>query len=107
MSTDLVVQSRQTRKQADHARRVIGAIVREAREPVLFSCVRLTTHHDPAVLYPVVAQADLEQTGRTLQVRAGARNTAEAVDLLAKRLRRTLSTPPAGTDQRANRGTTN
>ena len=84
----LLVHSRQSKKPADHARRVIAEVVRGAPEPVLFSCVRLTRHRDPAALYPVVAQADLDLDGRTLRVRAGARTPAAAVDLLAERVRR-------------------
>ncbi len=78
---DRRVRKGRSRKPADHVRRVIGAVIRDAREPVLFSCVRLSRHGAP-----VVAQANLDLTGRTVRVGAEAPTPEEAVDLLAERL---------------------
>ncbi len=69
---------------------MIGEVIRDTHEPVLFSCVGLTRHRDPAAPYPVVAQANLDLAGRILQVRAGASTPGEAVDLLAEQLRHRL-----------------
>jgi hypothetical protein len=78
---DLRVRKGQSRRPADHARRVIGAVIRDTREPVLFSSVRLTGHRAP-----VVVQANLELTDRMLSGRAEAPTPTEAIDLLAERL---------------------
>ena len=66
----------------DHARRVIHEVIRDAPEPVLFSCIRLLGHRAP-----VVAQANLDLAGQTLRVRVEASTQAAAVNLLAEQLR--------------------
>lgn len=80
-NSDLRVRKGQSRRPADHARRLIGAVIRDAREPIRFSSVRLTEERSA-----VAAQANLELPGRNLSVRAEASTPAEAIDLLADRL---------------------
>jgi ribosome-associated translation inhibitor RaiA len=76
---------------AEYAHRTIAAIIRDAREPVLFTRVRLTGQESSTV-----AQANLDLTSHTLRIRAAAPNSWQAVDLLAERLRQRLDLPPAG-----------
>lgn len=78
---DLRVRTGRSRRPADHARRVIGTVIRAAGEPVLFTDIRLTSHRAL-----VLARASLELPGRTLSVRAEASAPGEAVDLLAEQL---------------------
>ena len=75
---------------AEYARDKIGELTRLTGRPVLHAHVRLTTHRDPAVRRPVVAQANLDVDGRPVRVQVQAENAREAIDLLAARLRRRI-----------------
>lgn len=74
----------------DYARDKIGGLLRFAHRPVLAARVRLTRHGDPAVERPVVAQANLDVSGRIVRAQAEAVTPREAVDRLEERLRRRL-----------------
>ncbi|WP_342781567.1 sigma 54 modulation/S30EA ribosomal C-terminal domain-containing protein [Amycolatopsis rhizosphaerae] len=74
----------------DYVRDKIGSLLRLAHRPVLAARVRLTRHGDPAVERPVVAQANLDVSGRIVRAQAEAVNPREAVDRLEERLRRRL-----------------
>ncbi len=76
--------------EAEYARSKVGELTRFASRPVLHARVRLTRHRDPAVQRPVVAQANLDVDGRPVRAQVQAGTAAEAVDLLAARLRRRL-----------------
>jgi ribosome-associated translation inhibitor RaiA len=74
----------------EYAREKVGGLLRLAHTPVLSARVRLTWHGDPAVPRPVVAQANLDVSGRIVRVQAEAVTAREAVDQLEERLRRRL-----------------
>jgi ribosome-associated translation inhibitor RaiA len=74
----------------EYARSKIAELTRFAGRPVLHAHVRLTTHRDPAVRRPVVAQANLDVDGRPVRAQVQAENAREAVDLLVARLRRRI-----------------
>ncbi|MEU5261954.1 sigma 54 modulation/S30EA ribosomal C-terminal domain-containing protein [Amycolatopsis sp. NPDC021455] len=73
-----------------YARRKVGALLHLAHRPVLSARVRLTRHPDPAVRYPVTAQADLDVNGRIVHAHADGENSTEAIDRLEARLRHRL-----------------
>lgn len=75
---------------ADYARNKIGALLHLAHRPVLSARVRVTRHGDPAVPYPVVAQANINVNGRLVRAQAEGETSREAVDRLAARLRHRL-----------------
>ncbi|MFC3961559.1 sigma 54 modulation/S30EA ribosomal C-terminal domain-containing protein [Nocardia jiangsuensis] len=76
---------------ADYARTRIGHVLRRAPGPVRGARVRLTGHGDRAVAERVLAQANADIGDRPVRVQAGAATTAEAVDLLAARLKARLA----------------
>jgi ribosome-associated translation inhibitor RaiA len=85
------------RSPVDYAHDKIAAVLDHAPEPVLFTCIRLTGHGDPAAPRPVVAQVNLDLRGRKVRVCVAAATPHEAVDLLAAKLRRRLERlSPAG-----------
>ncbi|MBX7433675.1 HPF/RaiA family ribosome-associated protein [Mycobacterium sp. Y57] len=75
---------------ADYAREKIGELGRLSPRPVLYAHVKLTRHHDPAVEFPVVAQANLDVNGRPVRAQVHAATAREAVDRLESALRRRL-----------------
>lgn len=75
----------------DYARRKIAGVTRVAPEPVLDARVRLVRHNDRALRRPVTAQANLDVNGHPVRAQLQAVNTREAVDLLAEKLRNTLT----------------
>lgn len=72
------------------ARRKVEALVQYANEPVLHARVRLTRSHDPAIERAVIAQGNVDLNGRLVRAQVAAPTAHEAVELLAKRLRRRL-----------------
>ena len=72
---------------AEYARRKIGGLGRFAHRPVLRARVKLTELADPAVSRPVVAQANLDVSGRLVRAQAYGATATEAIDLLEDRLR--------------------
>ncbi|MFD2417113.1 sigma 54 modulation/S30EA ribosomal C-terminal domain-containing protein [Amycolatopsis pigmentata] len=74
----------------DYARDKIGRLAHVSHRPVLSAKVRLTKHGDPAVPRPVVAQANLDVSGRLVRAQAEAVSAREAIDRLTERLRRRL-----------------
>jgi len=75
---------------ADYARSKIGELRRYTSRPVLRARVKLSSHRDPAVQRPVVAQANLDVDGRPVRAQVEAETAREAIDLLAARVRRRL-----------------
>ncbi|GEM25018.1 hypothetical protein NS2_32570 [Nocardia seriolae NBRC 15557] len=75
---------------AEYARTKIGQALDHAPEPILSARVRLTGHRDPAVVKPIVAQANINMAGRPVRAQVSAASTREAIDLLAARLRTRL-----------------
>lgn len=74
----------------DYVREKIGGLARFIHEPVLHARVRLSSHTDPAVARPVVAQANLDVNGRFVRVQVQGETAREAVDRLEAGLRRRL-----------------
>ncbi|WP_199240274.1 MULTISPECIES: HPF/RaiA family ribosome-associated protein [Kribbella] len=72
---------------ADYARAKIRAVLRLTHRPVLAARVRVTRHGDPVVQHPVVAQANLDFSGRLVRARAEGATAQEAIDRLEDRLR--------------------
>ena len=75
---------------AEYARGKVGELGRLTHRPVLHARVKLTTHHDPAVERPVVAQANLDVDGRLVRAQVQGVTAREAVDRLEARLRHRL-----------------
>ncbi|MFI9415403.1 HPF/RaiA family ribosome-associated protein [Nocardia gamkensis] len=75
---------------ADYAREKISRALDYASEPLDGARVRLTGHADPAVVRPIVAQANVNINGRPVRVQVAAATTREAIDLLAARLKARL-----------------
>ncbi|TNC20467.1 ribosome hibernation promotion factor [Amycolatopsis alkalitolerans] len=75
---------------AAYAQEKIAATLHLAHRPVLSARVRVTRHGDPAVPNPVVAQVNLDVSGRLVRVQAEGDNAHEAIDLAQARLRRRL-----------------
>lgn len=75
---------------AEYARRKIGALGRLTHRPVLHARVKLTTHRDPAVERPVLAQANLDVDGRLVRAQVQGVTARDAIDQLEARLRRRL-----------------
>jgi ribosome-associated translation inhibitor RaiA len=86
----------------EYVREKIGGLSRLTNQPVLHARVRLTKHADPAVARPVVAQANLDLSGRLIRAQVEGATGREAIDRLEARLRRRLERI-AG-DWRARRG---
>jgi ribosome-associated translation inhibitor RaiA len=57
---------------------------------VLHARVRVIRHADPAVARPVVAQANLDVSGRLVRAQVEGATAQEAIDRLEARLRRQL-----------------
>jgi ribosome-associated translation inhibitor RaiA len=74
----------------DYAREKIGALSRFSHQPVLHARVRVIRHADPAVARPVVAQANLDVSGRLVRAQVEGATAQEAIDRLEARLRRQL-----------------
>lgn len=75
---------------AEYAQNKIGGLAHLSRRPVSYARVRLTRRHDPAVRRPVIAQANLDVSGRPVRAQVEAATAQEAVDMLESRLRRQL-----------------
>jgi hypothetical protein len=75
---------------AEYARHKIGRLGRFTHRPVLHARVRLTRHLDPAVDLPVIAQGNLDVSGRLVRVQVEGATAREAIDRLEARLRRQL-----------------
>jgi ribosome-associated translation inhibitor RaiA len=74
----------------DYVQEKIGGLGRLAHQPVLHAHVRLSSHADPAVARPVVAQANLDVNGRLVRAQVEGNTAREAVDRLEARLRHRL-----------------
>ncbi len=74
----------------DYVQEKIGGLSRLAHQPVLYARVRLSSHADPAVTRPVVAQANLDVNGRLVRAQVEGETAREAVDRLEARLRHRL-----------------
>jgi ribosome-associated translation inhibitor RaiA len=74
----------------DYVQEKIGGLSRLAHQPVLYARVRLSSHADPAVVRPVVAQANLDVNGRLVRAQVEGETAREAVDRLEARLRHRL-----------------
>lgn len=74
----------------DYAREKIGGLTRLTRQPVLHARVRVSKHADPAVVCPVVAQANLDVNGRQVRAQVQGATAREAIDRLEARLRHRL-----------------
>ncbi|MGW5924131.1 sigma 54 modulation/S30EA ribosomal C-terminal domain-containing protein [Nocardia fluminea] len=71
----------------EYARDKIAWALRYASEPVLAVRVRIVGHADPAIIDPIVAQANVNMGGVSVRVQVTAATTREAIDALAQRLR--------------------
>jgi ribosome-associated translation inhibitor RaiA len=63
---------------------------RFAAWPILYGRMTIRTEHDPAVRRPAVATATLDVSGRIVVVHAAAATPLDAIDLIERRLRRSL-----------------
>jgi ribosome-associated translation inhibitor RaiA len=81
-----------------YARDKIGALVRRTHQQVLHAHVRVSEHADPAVVCPVVAQANLDVNGRLVRAQAQGMTARAAIDVLEMRLRRQLERLAQHTD---------
>jgi ribosome-associated translation inhibitor RaiA len=70
----------------DYAHDKVSAVLRHARDPVLFVRGKLTVLPDPAVARPAVAQVNVNLNGRVLRVQAARETLREAVDEVRDRL---------------------
>jgi len=75
---------------AERAGRKVKRLFGLAHRPVLAASVRLSRHGNPAMEQPVVAQANLDVSGRWLRAQVVAPTAAEAIDRLDAKLRRQL-----------------
>lgn len=76
-----------TSDEAAYARTRIDAVLRYARDPVLFVRVKLTQLADPALARPAVAQVNLDLNGRLVRAQVARPTMGEAVDEVHDRLR--------------------
>jgi ribosome-associated translation inhibitor RaiA len=76
-----------TSDEAAYARARIEAVLRYARDPVLFVRVQLTRLADPALSRPAVAQVNLDLNGRLVRAQVARPTMREAVDEVHDRLR--------------------
>ncbi|MFC3454935.1 ribosome hibernation promotion factor [Amycolatopsis speibonae] len=72
---------------AERAGRKVKRLFGLAHRPVLAASVRLSRHGNPAVDQPVVAQANLDVSGRRLRAQVAAPTAEEAIYLLEAKLR--------------------
>lgn len=75
---------------ADYARLRLGGMVLEVLGGATPIRVRLSIYPDPAVHFPVVAQANAQPPGRPVRAQARGATAREAIDLLQARLRHQL-----------------
>ena len=73
--------------EVDYARTRAEAVLRYARDPVLFFRVKLTRLTDPALARPAVAQANLDLNGRLVRAQVARPSMREAIDEVHDRLR--------------------
>jgi ribosome-associated translation inhibitor RaiA len=73
-----------------HALDVLLAVARHAPRRVLHARMTLRLHPDPALERPAVAKASLDVGGRPVRAHVAAEHMHEAIDLLERRLRRSL-----------------
>jgi ribosome-associated translation inhibitor RaiA len=81
-----------------YARDKIGALIRRTHQKVLHAHVRVSEHADPAVVCPVVAQANLDVNGELVRAQAQGMTARAAIDVLEMRLRRRLERLAQHTD---------
>jgi ribosome-associated translation inhibitor RaiA len=74
----------------DYARTKIGELGRLTHQPVPHAHVRLSEHGDPAVARRVIAQANLDVSGRLVRAQVEGVTAREAIDRLEARLRHRL-----------------
>lgn len=75
---------------ADYAREKIAGLIERTRQPVLHAHVRVSRHADPAVICPVVAQANLDVNGTLVRVQVQSTTGRAAIDKLGQRLKHRL-----------------
>lgn len=98
---DLVVDEGVEEQLVERARNVLLRAARGASRPVLHGRIVLRIHHDPARERPAVAKASLNVGGRVIRAQVAAEQMSEAIDLLARRLRRNVEALEEG--ERAHR----
>lgn len=64
-----------------------GGLLRLAPEPVLSARVMLVAAADPAIMWPAIAKATAELTGRVVRAQAGAQRMLPAINQMEARLR--------------------
>jgi ribosome-associated translation inhibitor RaiA len=74
----------------DYVQEKIGGLSRLAHQPVQHARVRLSKHTDPAMVRPVLAQANLDVNGRLVRAQVQGETAREAVDRLEATLRHQL-----------------
>ena len=89
-SIDLVVDEGVEEQSVERARNALLRVARVASRPVLHGRIVLRIHHDPARERPAVAKASLNVGGRLIRAQVAAEQMPEAIDLLARRLRRNV-----------------
>jgi ribosome-associated translation inhibitor RaiA len=67
--------------------RQVSSLLRVASEPVLFARVKLTTHADPAVERPAIAQINIDLNGRLVRVQSADETMRAAIEHACDRLR--------------------
>lgn len=72
----------------EYAKAKIGSVGRLTRRPMSHARVRLTRSHRPAAEKPVIAQANVDFSGRVVRAQVEAHDVFEAIDMLEARLRR-------------------
>lgn len=78
------------RKSQEYAITKITRSARFAQAPILFARIKLIVERDPARARPAIAQALLDVNGTPVPAHVAAHDLAEAIDLLADRLRHRL-----------------
>jgi ribosome-associated translation inhibitor RaiA len=87
---DIVTRGRVGRRAALRLRSELERLVRLSPRPVLRARGTLTYDENPSLARPVAAKATIDLGGHTVRAQATAPGTAEAIDRLVERLRRTL-----------------
>lgn len=73
--------------EADYAREKVEAVLRHARDPVLFVRVKLSLLRDPALDRPAVVQVNVNLNGRLVRAQVSRETMREAVDEVHDRIR--------------------
>ena len=69
---------------------VVAHATRFAPRPILYARMTIRTEHDPAVRQPAIATAALDVSGRIVIAHAAGDTLGDALDLLERRLCRSL-----------------